>query len=96
MRGDEWSGARALLSPPLGSRVDSACVGPWQIPHSVLCWSSGPSTSSESSDFQQSWEVWQEVKHGADLGQEHSIVQKTPTSLGTTLTGETRHRPAHL
>ena len=48
MRGDERSGARALLSPPLGSHVDSACVGPWLIPHSVLCRSSGPSSSSES------------------------------------------------
>ena len=95
MRGEERSGARALLSPPLGSHVDSACVGPWLIPHSVLCRSSGPSTSAESSDFEQSWEVWQEVKHGADLGRERSFVQKTPTSLGT-LTLETRHRPAHL
>lgn len=78
MRGDERSGAHAHLSPPLGSRVDSACVGPWPIPHSVLCLSGGPSTSSESGDFEQSWEVRQEAKHGADLGQEHNIMQKPP------------------
>lgn len=52
MRGHERLRAHAHLPPPFGSFADAACVGPWLIPHSVLCLSSGPSTSWESGDFE--------------------------------------------